>query len=165
MVAIFKKIGNPSHGVQIGPICCSAQWSIRNQHVDNLLVTLKVFFCNTLYWTWVEGVQASLFWYKIQWPLALIKASSNIGCRYHKGKPTSFAALMIVISKYELEILHVGCKLVQFVAQLNDQYRTNMWTICLSLCHPYILYFGPKRVYFSAKLDNPLFRSNTEAYL
>ena len=29
------------------------------------------------------------------------------------------------------------CKLVQFVAQLNDQYRTNMWTltICLSLCH------------------------------
>ena len=21
----FQKIGNPSHGVQIGPICCSAQ--------------------------------------------------------------------------------------------------------------------------------------------
>ena len=67
---------------------------------------------------------------------------------------------IFIFQREILEILHRGCKLVQFAAQLNDQYRSrsNLWT---RPCHPFNEKLdnshlgGSKRVYFGAKFNSP----------
>ena len=96
---------------------------------------------------------------------------SNIACQHfnrhlrhdHCGK--SACQLFngtwdIYISKGNIGNPSQGCKLVQFAAQPNDQYRSrsNLWT---RPCQPFNVKLdnshlgGSKRVYFGAKFNNP----------
>ena len=70
---------------------------------------------------------------------------------------------IFIFQREILEILHRGCKLVQFAAQPNDQYRsrTNLWTRPCQPCQRFNVKLNnshlgeSKRVYFGAKFNNP----------